>query len=59
LGHNGALKEPFDTLAPPDLTCRFIVIGNAGHVPADSLRQGLNALFEGWKIEQTLKKSNK
>jgi predicted alpha/beta superfamily hydrolase len=59
LSRNGALKEAFDTLAPPDLTCRFLVIGNSGHVPADSLRQGLNALYEGWKIEQTLKKSNK
>jgi len=59
LSHNGALKEAFDAFAPSDLTCRFLAIGNAGHVPADSLQQGLNALFEGWKIEQTLKKSNK
>ena len=57
LSHNGALKEALDAFAPPDLTCRFLVIGNAGHVPADSLQQGLNALFEGWKIKQTLKES--
>jgi predicted alpha/beta superfamily hydrolase len=57
LSQNGALKEAFDTLASPDLTCRFLVIAKAGHVPADSLQQGLNALFENWKIEQTLKKS--
>lgn len=40
LSYNGALKEAFDAFAPPDLTCRFLVIGNAGHVPADSLQQG-------------------
>lgn len=57
LSHNGALKEALDTLAPPDLTCQFRVIGNGGHVPADSLQQGLSALFEGWKITQPLKES--
>ena len=57
LSHNGALKETLDTLAPPDLTCQFRVIGNGGHVPADSLQQGLSALFEGWKITQPLKES--
>ena len=58
LSQNGALKEAIDTLAPPDLTGRFLVIENGGHVPADSLRQGLSALFEGWKIGPSLKESN-
>jgi predicted alpha/beta superfamily hydrolase len=58
LSHNGALKEALDTLAPPDLTGQFRVIGNGGHVPADSLQQGLSAFFEGWKIAQPLKESN-
>ena len=58
LSQNGALKEAIDTLAPPDLTSRFLVIGNGGHVPVDSLRQGLSALFEGWKIGSSLKESN-
>jgi uncharacterized protein len=57
LSHNGALKEALDTLAPPELTCRFRVIGNGGHVPADALEQGLNALFEGWKIALPLNES--
>jgi uncharacterized protein len=58
LSQNGALKEAIDTLAPPDLTGRFLVIENGGHVPADSLRQGLSALFEGWAIGSSLKESN-
>ena len=58
LSLNGALKEAIDTLAPPDLTSRFVVIGNGGHVPVDSLRQGLSALFEGWAIGASLKESN-
>lgn len=55
---NGALKEAIDTLAPHDLTCQFRVIGNGGHVPADSLQIGLSALFEGWKIVQPLQENN-
>jgi predicted alpha/beta superfamily hydrolase len=58
LSQNGALKEALDSLAPPDLTCQFRVIDNGGHVPADSLQQGLSALFEGWKIDQPLKESS-
>jgi len=58
LSQNGALKEAIDTLAPPDLTGRFLVIENGGHVPADSLPQGLSALFEGWKIGPSLRESN-
>ena len=58
LSQNGALKEAIDTLAPPDLTGRFLVIENGGHVPADSLPRGLSALFEGWKIGPSLKESN-
>ncbi|MCX6559106.1 MAG: alpha/beta hydrolase-fold protein [Candidatus Aminicenantes bacterium] len=51
LSQNGALKEAIDTQAPPDLIGRFLVVENGGHVPVDSLRQGLSALFEGWKID--------
>ena len=58
LSQNGGLKEALDSLAPPDLTCRFLVIENGGHVPADSLQQGLRALFEGWRIAQPLTESN-
>ena len=58
LSQNGALKEAIDTLAPPGLTGRFLVIENGGHVPADSLPQGLSALFEGWKIGPSLRESN-
>jgi len=58
LSQNGWLKESLDSLAPPDLTCRFLVIENGGHVPADSLQQGLSALFEGWRIAQPLTESN-
>jgi len=58
LSQNGALKEALDSLAPPDLVCRFLVIENGGHVPADSLQQGLSALFEGWKIAQPVTESN-
>lgn len=57
ISQNGALKEALDSLAPPDLTCQFRVIGNGGHVPADSLQLGLSVLFEGWKIVQSIKES--
>jgi enterochelin esterase-like enzyme len=49
LSQNGALKEALDTLAPPGLTGRFLVVDNGGHVPAEALTKGLCALFEGWK----------
>jgi predicted alpha/beta superfamily hydrolase len=58
ISQNGALKETLATLAPPDLTGQFRVIGNGGHVPADSLQEGLDALFEDWQITQPLKESN-
>jgi hypothetical protein len=58
ISQNGALKEAIDTQAPPDLTGRFLVIEKGGHVPADALPEGLKALFEGWKIDQTLNESN-
>jgi predicted alpha/beta superfamily hydrolase len=54
LSGNGELKETIDTLAPPDLSCRFTVIGNGGHVPPNALLEGLRGLFEGWKIGKTL-----
>jgi predicted alpha/beta superfamily hydrolase len=57
ISQNGVLKEAIDTLAPPDLTGRFLVIENGGHVPADALPRGLGLLFEGWKIVQPLKES--
>lgn len=47
---NGELKEKVDTLAPEGLSCRLAVIRGGGHVPADSLLEGLRLLFEGWKI---------
>ena len=58
LSQNGALKEALDSLASPDLTCQFRVIGNGGHVPAESLQMGLSALFEGWKIVRPLQENN-
>ena len=53
---NGELKEKIDALAPEGLSCRLAVIGNGGHVPADSLLVGLRLLFEGWKISLPLNK---
>jgi predicted alpha/beta superfamily hydrolase len=49
LSQNGELKEACDTIAPAGLTCRFAVIGNAGHVPANALLEGMRCLFAGWK----------
>ncbi len=46
---NGALKEQIETSAPAGLTCRLAVLRGAGHVPANSLVEGLRDLFEGWK----------
>ena len=54
LSQNGELKEKFDLSAPPDLTCRFAVIANGGHVPVNALLEGLRCLFEGWKITRPL-----
>ncbi len=51
---NGELKENIDTLAPEGLTCRLAVIDNGGHVPGDSLVEGLRLLFEGWRISLPL-----
>jgi predicted alpha/beta superfamily hydrolase len=58
LSQNGELKEMIDSLAPADLTCRFSVIGNGGHVPADALLQGMRMRFEGWKISRPLSESS-
>ncbi len=44
---NGELKETIDTLAPEGLSCRLAVIGAGGHVPGNSLVEGLRLLFEG------------
>lgn len=55
LSQNGALKEALDTLAPPGLTGRFLVVENGGHVPVEALARGLCALFDGWKIGSSLK----
>jgi len=54
LSQNGELKEKIDVLAPADLTCRFAVIGNGGHVPANALLEGIRCRFEGWKISRPL-----
>ena len=54
LSQNGELKEKFDLYAPPDLACRFAVIANGEHVPANALLEGLRYLFEGWKITRPL-----
>lgn len=58
LSQNGALKEAIDTQAPADLSVRFLVIEKGGHVPADALPEAMKALFEGWKIDQTLNENN-
>jgi predicted alpha/beta superfamily hydrolase len=54
LSQNGELKEKIDVLAPADLTCRFVVINNGGHVPANALLEGMRCRFEGWKIPRPL-----
>src|SRR5512143_2307426 len=50
LSQNGALKEQCDVIAPAGLSCRMAVIAGAGHVPGDSLVEGLRRAFDGWKI---------
>jgi hypothetical protein len=54
LGQNGELKEKIDRMAPAGLMCRFAVIGNGGHVPANALLEGMRCRFEGWKISRPL-----
>jgi predicted alpha/beta superfamily hydrolase len=54
LSQNGELKEKIDSIAPADLTCRFTVIGNGGHVPGNALLEGMRCLFDGWKISRPL-----
>jgi predicted alpha/beta superfamily hydrolase len=54
LSQNGELKEKIDMLAPADLTCRFAVIANGGHVPVNALLEGMRSRFEGWKISRPL-----
>jgi predicted alpha/beta superfamily hydrolase len=49
LSQNGELKEQIDMIAPAGLACRFTVIGDAGHVPANALLEGLRRLYAGWK----------
>ena len=49
LSQNGLLKEQCDALAPAGLSCRLAVLGGRGHVPNDSLVEGLRLHFEGWK----------
>lgn len=50
LSQNGELKEACDSIAPAGLACRFTVVENAGHVPANALLEGLRSLFAGWKL---------
>ncbi len=52
LSQNGLLKEQCDALAPAGLTCRLSVLRGGGHVPNDSLVEGLRIHFEGWKAER-------
>lgn len=52
LSQNGELKEACDSIAPAGLSCRFIVVENAGHVPGDALLQGLRRLFAGWEATE-------
>jgi uncharacterized protein len=52
LSLNGALKEQCDALAPAGLTCRLAVVRGGGHVPGDSLVEGLRRAFEGWKANR-------
>ena len=49
LSQNGALKEQCDLIAPAGLSCRLAVLRGGGHVPGDSLVEGLRLAFEGWK----------
>jgi predicted alpha/beta superfamily hydrolase len=56
LSQNGALKEQCDLVAPAGLSCRLAVIGGGGHVPGDSLVEGLRRAFEGWKAAAPLDK---
>jgi predicted alpha/beta superfamily hydrolase len=49
LSQNGELKEKCDVIAPAGLTCRFTVVPNAEHVPANALLEGLRVLYKGWK----------
>ena len=49
ISQNGALKEQIDMLAPPGLSCRLAVLDGGGHVPGNSLVEGLRLAFEGWK----------
>ncbi|MBM3304495.1 MAG: hypothetical protein FJY79_00890 [Candidatus Aminicenantes bacterium] len=54
LSQNSALKEQCDLLAPTGLSCRMAVLGGCGHVPGNSLVEGLRLVFEGWKIATPL-----
>ena len=58
LSQNGELKEKIDMMAPAGLTCRFAVIANAGHVPANALLEGMRSLFAGWKLNGPLTEDN-
>ena len=49
LSQNGALKEQCDLIAPAGLSCRLAVLRGGGHVPGNSLVEGLRLAFEGWK----------
>lgn len=50
ISQNGLLKEQCDALAPAGLSCRLGVLAGGGHVPGNSLVEGLRRAFEGWKI---------
>ncbi len=54
LSLNGALKEKINAFAPSGLSCRFVVIENGEHVPANALIEGLRGVFAGWAIPYPL-----
>ena len=56
LSQNGELKEKIDRLAPADLTCRFAVIANGGHVPANALLEGMRCRFRAGRYPPPYRK---
>jgi len=48
---NSALKESIDVNKPDGLICRLNVVEKGGHVPANSIVEGLKSLFHDWKYD--------
>ena len=51
---NAELAERIAVLAPAGLSCRLKVVEGGGHVPPESLLEGVRALFQGWKLGRPL-----